>query len=102
MLPSGNDAALSLAENLGAALYFDKKGNKELIERIQQIIQIEIRSIDLTEDFDSVKLYMQEFISFMNEKCKIYKMNRTKFANPHGLDHIHNYSCCEDVLIMCQ
>lgn len=28
MLPSGNDAALVLAENLGAVLYFDKTGNK--------------------------------------------------------------------------
>jgi D-alanyl-D-alanine carboxypeptidase len=29
-------------------------------------------------------------------------MNKTKFGNPHGLDHISNYSCCEDVLIMSQ
>ena len=28
MLPSGNDASLVLAENLGAVLYFDKSGNK--------------------------------------------------------------------------
>jgi D-alanyl-D-alanine carboxypeptidase len=27
MLPSGNDAALTLAENLGAVVYFDKTGN---------------------------------------------------------------------------
>lgn len=32
MLPSGNDAATSLAENLGAVIYFDKAGNKSLIE----------------------------------------------------------------------
>ena len=31
MLPSGNDAAMVLAENLGAVLYFDKAGNKSLI-----------------------------------------------------------------------
>lgn len=29
-------------------------------------------------------------------------MNRTKFGNPHGLDHPNNYSCCEDILIMCK
>lgn len=45
---------------------------------------------------------MQEFINYMNEKCKVLKMNKTKFGNPHGLDHINNYSCCEDVLIMSQ
>ena len=31
MLPSGNDAATVLAENLGAVIYFDKAGNKSLI-----------------------------------------------------------------------
>ena len=31
MLPSGNDAAMVLAENLGAVIYFDKAGNKSLI-----------------------------------------------------------------------
>ena len=31
MLPSGNDAALVLSENLGAVLYFDKVGNKSMI-----------------------------------------------------------------------
>jgi len=66
MLPSGNDAALVLAENLGAVLYFDKSGNKELIECKFFVIQVEIRSIDLTEDYDSVKHYMQEFINYMN------------------------------------
>lgn len=34
MLPSGNDAATVLAENLGAVIYFDKAGNKTLIECI--------------------------------------------------------------------
>ena len=28
-------------------------------------------------------------------------MFRTRFANPHGLDHLNNYSCCDDVLTMC-
>ena len=31
MLPSGNDAAMVLAENLGAVIYFDKAGNQSLI-----------------------------------------------------------------------
>ena len=38
----------------------------------------------------------------MNSKCKAWKMYRTRFANPHGLDNLNNYSCCEDVLTMCQ
>lgn len=31
LLPSGNDAASVLCENVGAVLYFDKVGNKSLI-----------------------------------------------------------------------
>lgn len=31
MLPSGNDAATVLSENIGAVLYFDKCGNKSMI-----------------------------------------------------------------------
>ena len=34
MLPSGNDASMVLAENLGAVIYFDKAGSKSLIEGI--------------------------------------------------------------------
>lgn len=32
MLPSGNDAANLLAENLGAILYFDAKGETEMLK----------------------------------------------------------------------
>jgi D-alanyl-D-alanine carboxypeptidase len=37
----------------------------------------------------------------MNGKAKSLAMLRTRFANPHGLDHVNNYSCCEDVYAMC-
>ena len=36
----------------------------------------------------------------MNQKSLKLKMLKTRFSNPHGLDMINNYSCCEDVLIM--
>ena len=32
MLPSGNDAALVLAENMGAVLYFDRMGEHKMVE----------------------------------------------------------------------
>lgn len=32
LLPSGNDAATVLSENVGAVLYFEKSGNKSLVE----------------------------------------------------------------------
>lgn len=43
---------------------------------------------------------MFEFVAFMNDKCHSFKMFRTRFANPHGLDQLNNHSCCEDVLAM--
>lgn len=30
----------------------------------------------------------------MNNKAKNLRMMKTRFANPHGLDHINNYSTC--------
>ena len=41
-------------------------------------------------------------MSYMNAKAKGLRMYKTRFANPHGLDHINNYSCCEDVYLMCK
>lgn len=38
----------------------------------------------------------------MNEKCQAMKIYKTRFANPHGMDMINNYSCCEDVLKITQ
>ena len=37
---------------------------------------------------------------YMNEKCSELKMYRTRFSNPHGMDMLNNYSCCDDVLIL--
>ncbi len=42
MLPSGNDAAVVLAENFGCLLYFESIGQSKLFE--------EIHSVDVTED----------------------------------------------------
>jgi D-alanyl-D-alanine carboxypeptidase len=38
----------------------------------------------------------------MNNRAKDLRMLKTRFANPHGLDHINNYSCCEDIYLMCR
>lgn len=36
----------------------------------------------------------------MNEKALKLKMFKTRFGNPHGLDHVSGYSCCDDMLIL--
>jgi len=60
-LPSGNDAALTFAENFGMFALFKNK----------------IKS----------KNPLIYFISEMNRKAKELKMNNTNFANPHGLNN---------------
>lgn len=49
MLPSGNDAAVGLAENLGAYVYYEGKGEGKTLG--------EIRSLDITNDTSFLKLY---------------------------------------------
>ena len=43
---------------------------------------------------------MHEFVIYMNEKCTELKLFKTRFANPHGMDMLNNYSCCDDVVIL--
>lgn len=38
----------------------------------------------------------------MNDRCQQMKIVRTRFANPHGMDMLNNYSCCEDLLRITQ
>ncbi len=63
-------------------------------------MQTEIRSIDLSDDEDNIKLYLQEFINFMNEKAEELGMKCTRFSNAHGLNNPHSFSTCVDVLAM--
>ncbi|WP_300629426.1 D-alanyl-D-alanine carboxypeptidase family protein [uncultured Adlercreutzia sp.] len=77
MVSSGNDAAIAIADTVGAALKTsDDQSNNEA------------------------------FVAAMNAKAAELGMNDTLFANPHGLD-IGNYdnemySTAHDVALMCQ
>ncbi|CAD8154356.1 unnamed protein product [Paramecium pentaurelia] len=75
MLPSGNDAAMTLAENFGIyAMYQNKiKGKNPLIYFIQE----------------------------MNNKARELRMSQTTYANPHGLNNKNNVSSAYDVSKLC-
>lgn len=77
MLPSGNDCANVLAENLGALLFFDKMGEKNMLNGL--------KSIDLSEDYSNIRLYTDTFVRFMNSIARELNMKNTLFSNPHGL-----------------
>ncbi|CAD8052847.1 unnamed protein product [Paramecium primaurelia] len=77
MLPSGNDAANVIAENLSSFLK-DPVSNIALQYRIQPFIQL------------------------MNQYALLLEMNDTQFYNPHGLSNDQSYSCAEDLAILCK
>jgi D-alanyl-D-alanine carboxypeptidase (penicillin-binding protein 5/6) len=72
MLPSGNDAAVALAE-----WYGNRKGAKE-------------KNVDPLE----------YFIDTMNQQAKMIGMNQSSFRNPHGITHPEHKSSCVDLVVL--
>ena len=75
MLPSGNDAAYTLAEYCGGLMSKDPRINKK---------KTCIGNIDF-------------FVKQMNAWAKQLKLKNTLFLNPHGLSHLGNHSTASDV-----
>ncbi len=69
MLPSGNDAAVAIANEGGSILKVNKN-----------------KKINLEED--NVKC----FVKYMNQTAKSIGMKTSSFANPHGLPNPNNLS----------
>lgn len=76
MVPSGNDAACAIAENIGADFVSKAKSEGS------QIIGADGSPVDL----DDRKAAYNAFVAKMNEKAKELGMSNTLFTNPHGLD----------------
>lgn len=76
MVPSGNDAAIAIADTLGEAMKTDESQTAN-----------------------------EAFVAAMNAKAAELGMTETLFANPHGLDigqyDNEMYSCARDVALMC-
>ncbi|CAD8171126.1 unnamed protein product [Paramecium octaurelia] len=77
MLPSGNDAANVIAENLSSFV-------KDPVSNI------------------ALQYRIQPFISLMNQYALLLDMNDTQFYNPHGLSNDQSYSCAEDLATLCK
>lgn len=77
MLPSGNDAAVTIAENFGD--YIDDE--KDLDEEDYNAL------IDFKNKKKSPTLSrMDFFLSQMNLFANKFEMSKTTYANPHGID----------------
>ena len=85
MLPSGNDAAQTLAENIVTHRYILEKHKNcnpnELAydEEVPPNINLE-----------------QEFYVLMNRKARELGLTNTNYDSSHGLVNEYNYSCCLD------
>lgn len=81
LLPSGNDAALVLADFFGERLAVNKT---EFPPKTSQYDQISIRY----------------FVEEMNVQVERLGLKLTHFDNPHGLCNLHNFSTAHDMAIV--
>ena len=86
MLPSGNDAAYSLAENFGVYIFYSSSEGKKMQEN---------------KNFSIMpKKFINFFIDEMNLTAKKIKMGNTFFANGHGLPNANSYSTAYDMAVL--
>lgn len=103
MLPSGNDAATVLSQNLGACIYYDRLGESHLLVGSCLVTQVDLKSLDLTEDTWNIKIYTEQFVKIMNSYAREIGMKQTCYSNPHGLDcsfRLQAYSTAEDQALL--
>ena len=95
MLPSGNDAAISLAEWGGKTI-------RKFCNIAQKYIllnkNVETKSLNfMTEYIGEKKSYQKLFIFHMNKIANIMKLKSTRFVNTHGLMNDKAYSTSADI-----
>jgi D-alanyl-D-alanine carboxypeptidase len=89
MLPSGNDAATVIAENIGYFIYVlqRRKAFKEVCEN------------DIKDSSRNI-CPLDYFLKEMNTEAKKLRLKGTWFANPHGLPVKANKSSAADIGIL--
>lgn len=86
MLPSGNDAAMVLAENFSTRMTNRTKRKIEKDE-LGNIIQKSVKS-KIVSFNESCSLFVKQ----MNKTARRFFMKYTNYANPHGLADKSNHS----------
>ena len=95
-LPSGNDAAQCIAENIGAILYPETKYNK-----IFDFKTMEVFECDKLEATVQKCGYIY-FIKEMNACAKQLNLSYSFFQNPHGMSEKMNISNISDLIKLSQ
>lgn len=76
MIPSGNDAAIAIAECVGQKILDDAQANGE------SALDVDGQPIDASAE----NAAYDAFVGKMNERAKELGCDSTRFTNPHGLD----------------
>ena len=96
ILPSGNDAAIALAEFFGEKLLEEKKDNET------NIVQKPRRNIYLTRNTQFwEEAEICAFIEEMNKYAIELSLKSTFFDSPHGLTNWYNWSTALDLSKLC-
>jgi serine-type D-Ala-D-Ala carboxypeptidase (penicillin-binding protein 5/6) len=90
ILPSGNDAALVLAENFGRFLCLES--SRTSIQTLKDSCEVD------PYDIQTSKRYISRFVRRMNIEAGKLKLVHTCFSNPHGLSDKANKSSAQDVV----
>lgn len=95
MLPSGNDAALALAEWAGTAIrnYCFRRNSNSVTSNSKHRSLLRVSLARRTP--------IGLFVFHMNSLARCLGMDNTKFANVHGLMNKRNYSCSRDQVKLC-
>lgn len=104
MLPSGNDAAQCLCENLGKMLKLER--GRQLGQPIKKSKIKKKKKLKLPDGVygwgsKASQDGEQYFLREMNMHSKLLGMYSTNWANPHGLQNIRNLTTIEDMIKLC-
>lgn len=101
MLPSGNDAAWCIGENMGCYLHLLQKATDEGTEKQEEIKAVLYNGGLMQQSIESIRFPLGCFLREMNKMGKLLNLQQTNYANPHGLMFKENKSCAHDVGRLC-
>eukprot|EP00347_Sterkiella_histriomuscorum_P000728 403374734 len=102
MLPSGNDAAVTLAENFGQRLIQYRQArspNKNAIQSFFTSSPEKLRDTraEIQIEYQKLNNPIKVFVKEMNKCAKQFHLKQTKYINPHGLSDKGNQSTAQDI-----
>jgi D-alanyl-D-alanine carboxypeptidase len=84
MLPSGNDAAFTLAESFGTYIYLQSSEYKLKVKENPEYANVKVKNP------------VKYFLDLMNQTADELDLTCTNYANPHGLINQHSHSTASD------